>query len=77
MASSSGTEMCTTFSSVLPPNQISRCYNANMQSDINIFPPMQPDGGDDQFYMCIDSYSFTLKLFPPWDDPLALKIANA
>ena len=77
MASSSGTEMCTTFSSVLPPNQISRCYDANMQSDINIFPPMQPDGGDDQFYVCIDSYSFTIKLFPPWDDPLALKIANA
>ena len=76
MASSS--EICTSFSSVLPPNQISRCYDANNQSNINIFPPLQPDGGgDNQCYVCIDSYSFTLKIFPPWDDLLALKIANA
>ena len=70
-------DICTSFSSVLPPNQISRCYDANMQSNINIFPPLQPDGDDDQFFVCIDSYSFTLKLFPPYHDPLAQKISDA
>ena len=73
----SQSEICTSFSSVLPPIQISRCYDANLQSDITIFPPLQPDGVDGQFYVCIDSYSFTLKLFPYNDDPLSLKIVAA
>ena len=76
-SSTQRTEICTSFSSVLPPNQISRCYDANMQSNINIFPPLQPDGDDDQFFVCIDSYSFTLKIFPPYYDPLAQKISDA
>ena len=67
--------VCTSFSSVLPPNQISRCYDANNQSDINIFPPIQQQGGD-QYYVCIDSYSFTLKLFPLHEDPLATWIVK-
>ena len=79
MASTSADPICTSFSSVLPPNQISRCYDANNRSDINIFPPIQQQGGDtaDQFYVCIDSYSFTLKLFPPYEDPLAEWIMNS
>ena len=67
--------ICTSFSSVLPPNQISRCYDANNQSDINIFPPVGQND-EDQYYVCIDSYSFTLKLFPTYEDPLATWIVN-
>ena len=71
--------VCTSFSSVLLPNHISRCYDANNRSDINIFPPIQQQGGDtaDQCYVCIDSYSFTLTLFPPYEDPLATWIMNS